>query len=240
MSEVVGKVEASGEEDAVQAFEALRAEVAQLRRGIELVYRQGQEQGQEAAVDYSPTLGEMAKALTVVQSRLAAIEGKPGLALTPQMFRQQIEDAGWHAGERAGRAMAEGAAAQSTATRELQALVGQARTRKDQRESLGVAVGAGVILGVVLIRVLIAVLPGGGGDWLAARLIGGGPWWAGQVLMQDADPTAFARMIKLDQVCGDHRVGFCTAAITLDEAAKAGKGSGTETLPRPPAPAARQ
>ena len=228
--------EASGEDDAVRAFEALRAEVAQLRQGIELVYRQGQ----EAGVDYSPTLGEMAKTLTAVQSRLAAIEGKPSLAVTPQMFRQQIEEAGHRAGEQAGRAMVEGAAAQSAATRELQALVGQAATRREQRRWLATAAVLGVMLGVVLIRVLIAVLPGGGGDWLAAEMIGGGPWWAGQALMDDADPAAFARMVKLDQACGPRPAEVCTAAITLDEATKAGMGSDGKTLPRPPTPAERQ
>lgn len=222
--------EAAGEDDAVRAFAALRAEVAALRQGIELVYRQGQ----EAAVDYSPTLGEMAKTLTAVQSRLAAIEGKPALGVTPQMFRQQIEEAGQRAGEQAGLAMAEGAAAQSTAVRELQVLVGQARTRKDQRGWLAFAAVGGVMAGLLLIRVLVAVLPGPG-DWLAARLIGGGPWWAGQVLMDDADPAAFARMVKLDQACGDHQVEFCTAAITLDEAAKAGTGRGVETTRTAPA-----
>src|SRR6266851_2680645 len=51
--------ESGGEEedDAARAFENLREEVASLRRGIELVYRQGQE---AKGVDYSLTLGEMA------------------------------------------------------------------------------------------------------------------------------------------------------------------------------------
>ncbi len=216
---------------AEQAFEALRAEVARLRQGIELVYRQGQ----EAPVDYSPTLGEMAKTLQAMQSRLAAIEGKPALEATPQLFRQQIEEAGYRAGERAGRAMAEGATAQSAATRELQALVGEAYTRKDRREWLIVAVVLGIIAGMVLIRVLIAVLPWGGGDWLAGVMVGGRtPWQAGEILMQDADPISFDKMAKLYNTCGSRPVAFCTAAITLDEAAKARKGSGTETLPRSP------
>jgi Family of unknown function (DUF6118) len=153
--------ESAGEEDAVRAFEALRAEVAQLRQGIELVYRQGQE---APAVNYSPTLGEIAKTLQAVQGRLAAIEGKPALGVTPQMFRQQIDEAGPRAGEQAGRAMVEGAATQSAATRELQALVGQARTRKDQREWLDMAAGADIIVGIVLVRVLVAVLPWGSRD----------------------------------------------------------------------------
>ena len=216
----------AGEEDAVRAFEALRVEVAALRRGIELVYRQGQE---APAVDYSPTLGEMAKTLQAVQGRLAAIEGKPALGLTPQLFREVMEDAGQRAGERAGRAMADGAAAQSAAPRELQSLVGRAHTRKDQREWLDVAAACGVMLGVVLMYLLAGMLPWGGGDWLAASLVGGEPCQAGQTLMQDADLQSFDKMVTPYNVCGTRSVEFCTAAIILDEAATAGKGSGAET-----------
>jgi hypothetical protein len=229
--------ETSGEDDAVRAFEGLKSEVARLRQGIELVYRQSE----EAAVDYSPTLGEMAKTLAAVQSRLAAIEGKPGLGVTPQMFRQQIEEAGHRAGEQAGRAMVEGAAAQSAATRELQALVGRARTRKDQWEWLGVAVGGGIILGMILVRVLVAVLPWGGGDGLAAVMVGArDPWEAGEILMQDANRASFDKMATLYNTCGPRPVAFCTTAIVLDEAAKAGTGSGAEALPHPPAPPGRR
>lgn len=97
------------------------------------------------------------------------------------------------------------------------------------------AVGAGIIVGMVLIRVLITVLPWGGGDWLAGVMVGGRtPWQAGETLMRDADPVSFDKMAKLYNTCGSRPVAFCTAAITLDEAAKAGKGGGTEALPRPP------
>ena len=56
---------------AEQAFVALREEVAALRRGVELVYRQGQEpKGLVAAgTDYSPTLGAIAKELKAVSPR---------------------------------------------------------------------------------------------------------------------------------------------------------------------------
>jgi len=229
--------ETSGEDDAVRAFEGLKSEVVRLRQGIELVYRQSQ----EASVDYSPTLGEMAKTLQAVQSRLTAIEGRPALGVTPQMFRQQIDEAGQRAGEQVGRAMVEGAAAQSAATRELQALVGQARTRKDQHEWLAMAVGAGIIVGIVLVRVLVAVLPWGGGDGLAAIMVGArNPWEAGEILMHDADSATFDKMVQLYNTCGARPVAFCTAAIVLDEAAKAGTGSGAEALPRPPVPAGQR
>ena len=88
-----GPAEDAGDEGgAEQAFEALRAEVAALRRGVELVYRQGSQKDQEAAapVDYSPTLGVIAKGLQGIEGRLAVIEGKPGLELTPARFEAEI------------------------------------------------------------------------------------------------------------------------------------------------------
>ena len=60
--------------------------MAGLRRGLELGYRQAQ----QAASDYSPTLGEMAKEPRVVGQRLVAMEGYPVLRLTPGELTHQI------------------------------------------------------------------------------------------------------------------------------------------------------
>ncbi len=82
---------ASEDDDAVRAFEALRAEVVSLRKGIELVYRQGEK---AQAVDYSPTLGSMAKSLQSIEQRLTAVERAPALAMTPHDFRDRMEAIG--------------------------------------------------------------------------------------------------------------------------------------------------
>src|SRR4051794_27438739 len=85
--------EPADEDDAAQAFEALREEVAALRRGVELVYRQGQQTASAApaAPDYSPTLGKMEQALQVIARRLEAVECQPALTLTPARFRAEID-----------------------------------------------------------------------------------------------------------------------------------------------------
>lgn len=57
------------EDAAAEAFEALRAEVIQLRAGVESL--SAAIQGQ-ASPDYTPTLGAIAKSL-------AAVEGHPAL-----------------------------------------------------------------------------------------------------------------------------------------------------------------
>lgn len=212
MSESAGE----DEDDAARAFEALREEVAKLRHGVELVYRQGQE---AKSADYSLTLGSMAKTLQAVQGRLEAIEGKPALAMTPEVYRERIEEMGHFAGQAAGRALSEGAAAQSQATRELREVTGQARAVREQRWWM-ITIGAlGIIVGLGLWSILVAVLPWGGGTWLASLpLAGGDRWQAGQVLLQAADPAGFARIVKLSQACGDQPVDLCAATIAVKTA----------------------
>ena len=216
---------------AERAFEVLRAEVATLRREIAQMLRQGQA---VAAVDYSPTLGEMAQTLAAVQERLAGIEAKPALGLTAAAFSQQIEEAGQRAGARAGQAMAEGAAAQRAATHELEGLAGRAYVCRRQRQWLAVAVAGGVLLGVGLWYVLPAMLPWGGGDWLAASLIGGSPWQAGQALMRAGNPSGFNRLVHLSQACGSQPVARCIAGIARETTMQAGSGPDPAAARRPP------
>ncbi|MFP5249144.1 MAG: DUF6118 family protein [Acidobacteriota bacterium] len=72
--------EADDTGSAERAFEALRAEVARLRQGIE---------GQ-AAPDYALTLGAIVKDLQGIGTQLAAIEAAPQLQVTPAVIAQQI------------------------------------------------------------------------------------------------------------------------------------------------------
>lgn len=219
------------EGEAARAFEALREEVASLRKGIELVYRQGQE---AKSVDYSLTLGQMAKTLQALQQCLEAIEGKPALGMTPEVYRERIEETGQFVGQAAGRALSEGAAAQSAATRELREVAGRVRTAQEQRQWLVTVGVVGVLGGLVLWMILVAALPWGGGTWLASLpLAGGDRWQAGQVLLQAANPAGYERIVKLSQACGDQQVVFCTAAITLKDAGSAEPAGTTPAGTRP-------
>ena len=238
--------EAGGEEedDAAQAFEALRAEVARLRQGIELVYRQGQEAksaaGSGAAgpgVDYSLTLGQMQKALQAVQGRLETIEGKPALAMTPEVYRDRIEEMGRVAGQVAGRAMSEGAAAQSQATRELKDMLGRKRSTREQREWVFVAGAGGVMVGMLLWTLLVENLPWGMGTWLAAVPIAGDKWDAGQELLREASPASYEKMVTLYNACGQQTLAFCQEAIaakTVSSAEAAGEAPARSRRERRP------
>ncbi len=226
--------EANGEDedDAARAFEALREEVTKLRQGIELVYRQGQE---AKSVDYSLTLGSMAKSLQAVQGRLEAIEGKPALETTPENYRRRIEDAGRVAGEIATKAVRDAAGAQNAAARDLEEIIGRARTKRAQRDWL-VAVGVlGVVIGMLLWTILVEVLPWGAGTWLAAVPIAGNKWDAGLELLREASPASYEKMTTLYNTCGDQPVAFCQEAIAAKTVNSAGQASapGARREPRP-------
>jgi len=177
--------------DAVRAFEALRAEVAALRRAVE----------ERDAPDDSQTPGAMGKVLTAIGSRLDRMEAHPALPLTPEQHAQQIA-----AGIRAARGeVLQSVAAAGTqldeATRALQAMIGAAQSRRAQRRQVWIAAVVGVALGFVAWWPLTRVLPRGGGAWLATTVIGGGRWLAGQTLMREADPVTWERMTRLYNAC---------------------------------------
>lgn len=145
-----------GEADAAEAFEGLRAEVAALRQGIELVYRQGQQAASAApapapaAVDYSPTLGAMAKELKGVEARLKAIEGKPALELTPAAFEKDIWQAGLKASEQGVTVMRAVKSAFEDASKEFKDVLAGARVRCEQEVWVSTAALLGFMAGVLL------------------------------------------------------------------------------------------
>ncbi len=79
------------------------------------------------------------------------------------------------------------------------------------------AAGAGGVLGGVLLWFfLAALLPWGGGDWLASLPISrGGPWAAGQALLARSSPESWDQMLRLYKACGDQPTQLCEAAITV-------------------------
>jgi len=204
--------------DAVRAFEALRAEVAALRRAVE----------ERDAPDDSRTPGAMGKVLTAIGGRLDRMEAHLGLRLTPEQHAQQIA-----AGIRAARGeVLQSVAAAGTqldeATRALQAMIGTAQSRRAQRRQVWIAAVVGVALGFVAWWPLTRVLPRGGGAWLATTVIGGGRWLAGQTLMREADPVTWERMTRLYNACP------IAIATDLCQAAMAERTAPAAPLPIPP------
>jgi hypothetical protein len=215
-----GREPDEGEADAAQAFEGLRAEVAALRQGIELLYRQGQQAAAApapapAAVDYSPTLGAMAKELKGVEARLKAIEGKPALGLTPSTFKEDIWQAGLKASEQSVAVMRAVKSSFEDASEKFKGVLAGARARREQEAWVSAAALLGFMAGVVLWFLAAVLLPWGLGHRMAAALVGGDRWEAGSTLMNEANPAAWERVVRLNKACGDYAVGLCEAAIAV-------------------------
>ena len=229
-----------GEADgAEQAFEALRAEVVALRRGIELIDRRIQEAAGPAVAgpDYSPTLGAIAKELKAVTARLEAMERAPALASTPAQQAAELRRELHRIGQDAQDGLAHSQAQLDGTVRELHGMIGSARARHDQQQWLWTAGVCGVLGGALLWFLLTAYLPGAGGTWLAG-LAFGGRWNTGEAMMQDANPVQWERMVRLYKACPqDSTVELCEAAMavrTLTPGQEGAKAPAFGTVPAPP------
>ncbi len=225
-------------DSAVQAFEALREEVAALRRGVELVYRQAQQAAPSgpSAPDYTPTLGKMEKALGAIAGRLEAVEGHPALRLTPGAYAQQVATGVRQVEHEAGHGVAHVQGHLSTALGELRAMIGSAHSQlaQQRREWITAAIGAaaGFVIWYPLV-LLVALL--GGGHWLAGKLVGGTKWEAGWTLMQEANPVASDKMARLYKGCPeDATTELCETAMVVRTIPPMPQSTSTGSLPGAP------
>jgi len=228
--------ESDDDGDPALAFEALREEVAALRRGVELVYRQGQQSG-TAAPDYSPTLGKMEKALQAIAGRLDRMERAPALAMTPASFRTEIDSVAFSVVATASQPFAEAVKEVRGVARDLTALAGRVRAQREQRFWLLITSVLGLICGVGLWYAAAGLLPRSVSDGVAASLIGGDRWHAGQTLMEEGSPESWDKMLRLYKACRpDTATELCEAAIavrTIAPAQEAGRNASTPPPSRP-------
>src|SRR3954471_15987360 len=138
-------------DDATQAFDDLRAEVAVLRRAVEAL---GPALKENRSPDYSLSLGQIAKTQTAIGTRLEAIEGHPALQMTPAAFGEQLERAVGNASREARREAEDLVQGISIASRDAQAMLGSARTRERQNWRLLEASTIGILAGLILFPLL--------------------------------------------------------------------------------------
>ena len=178
-------------DDATQAFDDLRAEVAVLRRAVEAL---GPALKENRSPDYSLSLGHIAKAQAAIGTRLETIEGHPALRMTPATFGEQLERAVTNASREARREAEDLVQGISVVSREAQAMLGSARIREAQNWSLAQAAVLGVVAGLILFPLLgflfARVLPFGSlPDTLATAALGEDGWSAGAGMMSRANPA---------------------------------------------------
>src|ERR1019366_736484 len=172
-------------DDPAAAFEALRAEVAQVRAALEGL--------PTTAPDYSPTLAAIAQSL-------AAMEAHPALRLTPDALASQVRQASEAAQQQGRRELANAVQRVDAAGVELERLAERQRTGREQVRQVAImtAVGAvaGVIVWVCFSGPIARALPAGWSvpERMAAATLNLTRWDAGARLMQSDNPQGWAQV----------------------------------------------
>jgi hypothetical protein len=196
---------------AAEAFDALRAEVSETHAGMRKLTKMVADR---PTPDYDLTLGQMAKRLGAMDDRLADLAHlMPRARLPEEIFLPH---------ELAAITNQAKAAAQ-----ELRAATGAAIEQQAVCWWMVGIGGVGVLLGILLCLGTVALLPRAAGAWVAASIVGGDPWTAGQNLMREGDPATFERMVRLYQACPQN------AAVELCRAAMAVKAAEAAARPKP-------
>ncbi|MFY8144428.1 MAG: DUF6118 family protein [Caulobacter sp.] len=181
--------------DAATAFEALRREVALLKVAVA-----GLAAERAAVPDYSETLGELSKGISVALGRLGKILTGPALGLSPVELARQIAAAGSQARRQDEAALHLATDALQRATWQLDGWLARARLARHQNWRLAQAASAGMIGGVLVWAsaptLLINAAPA---QWAwperrAAGLLGEDMWSAGERLLSTADPERWRRL----------------------------------------------
>ena len=120
---------------AAEAFEALRAEVAQLRTALEGL--------PTTAPDYSPTLAAIAQSL-------AAMEAHPALRLTPDALASQVRQASEAAQQQGRRELANAVQRVDAAGAVMERLAERQRTGREQVRQVAIMTAVGAVAGVIV------------------------------------------------------------------------------------------
>jgi hypothetical protein len=170
---------------AAEAFEALRAEVAQLRAVLEGL--------PTTAPDYSPTLAAIARSL-------AAMEAHPALRLTPDALASQVRQASDAAQQQGRRELANAVQRVDSAGADLERLAERQRTGREQVRQVAIMTAVGAVVGVIVwvgfSGPVARALPAGWDvpERMAAATLRLDRWEAGARLMWTANPQGWERV----------------------------------------------
>ena len=171
---------------AAEAFEALRAEVAQLRTALEGL--------PTTAPDYSPTLAAIAQSL-------AAMEAHPALRLTPDALASQVRQASEAAQQQGRRELANAVQRVNAAGADLERLAERQRTGREQVRQVAIMTTVGAVAGVIVwvcfSGPIARALPAGWSvsERMAAATLRLDRWEAGGQIMRSVDPASWNELV---------------------------------------------
>lgn len=174
--------------DAAVAFEALRREVALLNVAVA-----GLAAERAPAPDYSETLGEIAKGVSVAVGRLGKVMTSPAFALSPAELARQIAAAGDEVRRQDRAAVYQAQEALQRSARDLDGWIDRARLASAQNWRLVQAAAVGGVAGAILwasFPTLIINSAPAAWAWpekRAAHMLRRDMWSAGERLLTVAD-----------------------------------------------------
>lgn len=127
------------------AFEALRREVALLRRALE-----GLAAEQKAQPDYSGILAGVGERIKEQNAMLGAMAKTPALQLTPEMMGQRILRASEQVRADDARLLGHAQNGMTGAARQIEAALATARTAQAQQRAVRWSAMLGILAGVIL------------------------------------------------------------------------------------------
>jgi hypothetical protein len=198
---------AEPQDAAAEAFEALRAEVAQLRAALE--------GPPTTAPDYSPTLAAIAQSL-------AAMEAHPALRLTPDALAYQVRQASEAAQQQGRRELANAVQRVDAAGADLERLAERQRTGREQVRQVVIMTAVGAVAGVVVwvcfSGPIARALPPGWSvpERMAAATLRLDRWEAGARLMQSANPRGWALVAEGAELERENQIALqdCRRAVS--------------------------
>jgi len=128
-----------------EAFEALRREVALLRRALE-----GLAAEQKAQPDYSGVLAGIGARIREQNATLGAMAEAPALKLTPEAMGQQILRASQQVRAEDAKLLGHAQNGMTSAARQIEAALASARTAQAQKRAVRWYAMLGIVAGVIV------------------------------------------------------------------------------------------
>lgn len=203
--------------DAAAAFEALRREVALLN-----VAMAGLAAERAAVPDYSETLGEIAKGVSIAVGRLGKMMTSPSFTLSPADLARQIAVAGDEARRQDRAAVHQAQEALQRSARDLKGWIDCARLASLQNWRLVQAAALGVVAGAILYAsVPTIIINAAPAAWAwpekrAAQVLRRDMWSAGERLLQTANSRQWQDTVSGAAIVAQNREALagCRRAST--------------------------
>jgi len=196
---------------ATLAFEALREEVALVRRAVAGL---AAERTSIDVPDYSETLGQIMRVSSATRQSVNALAEMPALRLSAKDWSHEIATAAQEACRSDQQAFAEARYGFERTAAEMAAHLRSARSAERQRQWLISSAAGGIVAGMLLLAIIVGpVLRAMPESWhwperMAASLLGTDEETAGIRLIKTAAPERWRDIVAGYQIISDNRAAI--------------------------------